>query len=56
MCRCHTFSLVVFCFQFESTALLETKTTATQQLLQGRAEGGVNGLRWLDRQQQHQCP
>lgn len=45
---------MIFDLQLQSATLLDTNATATQQLLQGGAEGGVNGLRRLDRQQQHE--
>lgn len=53
---CCTFGLVILGLQLQSAALLDANTTTTQQLLQGGAEGGVQRLRRLDGQQQHQHP
>lgn len=47
---------MVLGLELQSAALLDANATATQQLLQGGAEGGVDGLRRLDGQQQHQRP
>lgn len=51
-----TFGLVVLGLQLQSITLMETNTTAPQQLLQGGAKSWVNGLGRVDGQQQNQNP
>lgn len=53
---CGTFGLVLLGLQLQNAALLHTNPTAAQQLLQGGAEGGVDGLRRLDGEQQDERP
>lgn len=56
VCVLVTFGLVVLGLQLQSITLMETNTTASQQLLQGGAKSWVNRLGRVDGQQQNQNP